>query len=109
MNIEQFSVNSELVEIKLNSEEIKSRYGDEIIFFTKTHPKLTTYFNFFEARVNGDYERLEDIMRNLILNQQGEPAIKPDQTLPADIFTAAIIEIGDLLGKSISRTSNSTA
>lgn len=107
MNIDKFSVNNQLVEIKLNTEEILDRYGEEIIFYTHSHPKLTTYFKFFQSRLDGDYESLEALMRDMILNSEGKPAIKSDQTLPTDIFTAAILAVGDILGKSVSKTSKS--
>lgn len=108
MNITEYSLTSELIEIKLDSDEIIEKYNEPIIFYTQSHPKLTTYFNFFEARVNSDYDRLEDIMKTIILNENGKPALKSDETLPADIFTAAILAVGDILGKSVSRMSNST-
>lgn len=106
MNIDNFQTESQLIEIKLDSDDIKTKYGEDIVFWTQSHPKLTTYFNFFEARVNGDYARLETIMRELILDSQGQPAIKPEKTLPADIFTAAILAIGERLGKSMTAQSN---
>lgn len=105
MNIDALKINSELVKISLDHEDITTKYGDAIEFWTHSHPKLTTYFQFFEARINADYDRLEAIMRELILNSEGNPTLDKDQTLPADIFTAAIVAVGDLLGKSISKTS----
>lgn len=107
MNINKFKTKSDLIEIRLDDESIKTNYGEEIIFYTQSHPKLTTYFNFFESRVNGDYDKLEQIVRSLILNKDGQPALKDDETLPADIFTQVILKLGEQLGKSASRTSTS--
>ena len=107
MNIDKFKTKSDLIEIRLDTDEIKEKYGDEIIFYTQSHPKLTTYFNFFESRVNGDYDKLEGIVRSLILNKDGKPALKDDETLPPDIFTQVILSLGEQLGKSTSRASTS--
>ena len=63
MTIEKYKITSKLIEIRLDDEEIVKEYGEPVIFYMQDHPKLTTYFNFYEYRVNGHYEKLEDLMR----------------------------------------------
>lgn len=105
MDITKFKCQSQITEIKLDSEDIVKQYGEAISFWTHTHPPLTAYFRFFESRVNGDYATLEQILRELILNSKGEPVLSKDETLPADIFTNIILKLGEILGKLPSKTS----
>lgn len=105
MDITKFTQKPQLVEVIIDDPEMIEKYGDSIKFHTYDTVKLTTYFAFFESRVNGEYDRLEKIMRNLILDKDGKEIVKEDETLPADIFTQAILKIGEILGKLPSKTS----
>jgi hypothetical protein len=45
------------------------------------------------------------MMKQLILNEEGKPALKDNEDLPIDIAAAAINKLGDILGKSQSKAS----
>ena len=88
--------------------ELLEKYNEPITFHTYDIVGLSTYFEFFNARSDGQYEQLDKIIKKLILNDKGKPAIKDDQDLPIDIAAAAINKIGAILGKSQSKTSTQT-
>lgn len=105
MNIQDFASTPKLIEIILDDPELLERYNEPITFHTYDIVGLSTYFEFFNARSDGQYEQLDRIIKKLILNDKGKPAIKDDQDLPIDIAAAAINKIGAILGKSQSKTS----
>jgi hypothetical protein len=105
MNIQEFASTPKLIEIVLDDKDLLDKYNEPITFHTYDIVGLSTYFEFFNARSDGEYEQLDKIIKKLILNDQGKPAIKHDQDLPIDIAAAAINKIGAILGKSQSKTS----
>jgi hypothetical protein len=48
------------------------------------------------------------MIKKLILNEHGKPALQHDEDLPIDIAAAAINKIGEILGKSQSKTLTQT-
>lgn len=109
MNIQEFASTPKLIEIVLDDKELLEKYNEPITFHTYDIVGLSTYFEFFNARSDGQYEQLDKIIKKLILNDKGKPAIKDDQDLPIDIAAAAINKIGAILGKSQSKASTPTA
>tara|TARA_R110001632_G_C11230034_1_gene406496 strand:+ start:126 stop:470 length:345 start_codon:yes stop_codon:yes gene_type:complete len=109
MNIAEFSNKPKLVEIKLDEKDLLEKYGDPITFHTYDVVGMSTYFNFFNARSEGEYENLGNLMKQMILDKDGNPALKDDEDLPIDIAASAINKLGEILGKSQSKTSTPTA
>lgn len=105
MNIDKFVTTPQLIEIILDDEELVSEYGEPITFYTYDIVSMTTYFDFFNARSNSEFERLQKLIKTMILNDKGEPVLKEGNDLPIDILTKAIIKLGDILGKSPSKKS----
>lgn len=108
MNITEFASVPKLIEIQLDDTELIERYGEPITFHTFDIVGLNTYFEFFNARSKSEYSQLDSIIKKLILNAEGKPALKENEDLPIDIAAAAINKIGAILGKSQSKTSTPT-
>jgi len=105
MDLSTLVTEPKLTKITLDAPEIVEKYGDTIVFWAYDNIQLSTYFKFFDTRLKGEYEDLEAITRALILKEDGTQMISDGKTLPPDIFSAAIVAIGELLGKSQSKTS----
>lgn len=105
MNIKEFASVPKLIEIKLDSDELLERYGEEITFHTYDTVPMATYFDFYNARSNSEFEQLDKMMKRMILDKQGKPVLADNEDLPIDIAAAAINKIGEILGKSLSKTS----
>lgn len=109
MNIKKFASVPKLIEISLDSEELVERYGEPITFYTYDIVPMTTYFEFFNARTNNEFVQLDKMMKNMILDKSGKRALADNEDLPIDIAAAAINKIGEILGKSLSKTSTQNA
>lgn len=108
MNIQKFASTPKLIEIVLDDEDLVKTYGEPITFWTYDVVSLATYFEFFNSRSNGQFEALEKVIKKLILLENGKPAIQDNQDIPIDIAAAAIAKVGDILGKSQSKTLTKT-
>ena len=105
MKLQELAKAPELIEIVLDDEDIIKTYGEPITFYTYDTVNLTTYFEFFEARTKSQFDILNKIIKKMILNEEGKPAIQDNQDLPVDISAAVLNKIGEILGKSQSRPS----
>ena len=109
MNIAEFSTKPKLIKITLDNNDLVEKYGEPITFYTYDIVGMSTYFDFFNARQDGKYDNLGKLMNQMILDKDGKPALKDDEDLPIDIAASAINKLGEILGKSQSKTSTPTA
>lgn len=105
MNIKQYASVPQLIEIILDSTELLEKYGEPITFYTYNVVPLSTYFDFYNARSNSEFDQLDKMMKRMILDNDGNPVLAHNEDLPIDIAAAAINKIGEILGKSQSKTS----
>lgn len=105
MNIKDFASKPTLVEIILDDKDLVEKYGEPITFFTYNIVRMSTYFDFFNARSNNEFSNLDKMMKAMILDKDGKQVLADDEDLPIDIAAAAINKIGEILGKSLSKAS----
>jgi hypothetical protein len=98
-SIEQYARKPELLEIILDDSDIIEEFGEEVIFYMKDYVDINTYFDFYQSQSqNGT--GLNELLRKIILNKQGEPVLKEDQALPVKLAVGALAKINLNLGKS---------
>jgi hypothetical protein len=66
---------------------------------------INTYFDFYKSQSDRDGDKLNLMLRKLILNEHAKPCIPEDHILPVDIALAALGAINDHLGKSKTKPS----
>jgi hypothetical protein len=97
-SIGNFAKKPELVQIVLDSPDIREEFGDEVVFYMKDYVDINTYFDFFRNQTDNAYG-LNEIIRRMILNEQGEPILGKDDALPVNLAVAALSKINENLGK----------
>ena len=105
MNIKEFASKPTLIEVVIDNTDIVEKYGETIKFHTFDIVSLSTYFDFYNSRNNGEFVNLEKLIRKLVLDEKGKPVLADDEDLPVDIAAEAISKIGDIMGKSQRKTS----
>jgi hypothetical protein len=105
MNIKEFASKPELMEVTLDNEDLIEKYGEPITFYTYNIVRMSTYFDFFNARSNNEFSNLDKMMKSMILDKDGKQVLADDEDLPIDIAAATINKIGEILGKSQSKAS----
>lgn len=97
MKISELSKQPQLTKITLSSETVVQKYGDEIEFWMYDRQPLDV----FAKLSTGDSadSHVVELISKLILDENGNPVIKDGHTLPIDIVTECMAEIGKVLGK----------
>lgn len=106
--IKEFAKKPQLIEVQVDEESIVEQYGEPITFWMMDYVDINTYFDFFKAQTEGAGDTLNVLLRKIILNQEGKPALADDEALPIDISIAALTKINDVLGKSKTKSSIQT-
>lgn len=107
MNINKFAKKPEMVKVTLDDEELVKQYGEPITFWMLDFVDINTYFDFFKSQSTAEGEKLNLLMRKIILREDGTPALAEDEALPIDIAIAALTKINETLGKSKTKSSMS--
>jgi len=108
VNIKDFASKSELIEMIIDNDDIIEKYGEPITFHTYNIVRMSTYFDFFNARSNNEFSNLDKMMKSMILDKDGNRILADDEDLPIDIAAAVINKLGEVLGKPQSKASIQT-
>lgn len=106
MDISKLAKKPQLVQLTLDSEDIVSQFGEPITFYMKDHMGVGTYFDFYRLQQQEDDVLLNDLIRKLILKEDGSPALAEDEVLPVKLILAILMKINDFLGKSVTKAAS---
>jgi len=100
MDIAKLANKPQLEKLTLDDADIVERFGEPITFYIHDHMGISTYFNFYKLQQAEDDTLLNDLLRKIILKEDGSNAIGPDEVLPVQLVLAILMRINDFLGKS---------
>ena len=98
MKLNQLAARPQLIKLTLDSEHIVAKYGEAVEFYSWDRQPLDVFMrlaNTDQSKVGN----LIDVVRTLILDEEGNETISDDNMLPADVLIAAIARITETLGK----------
>lgn len=105
MDINKYAKKPELIKVELDDEALIEAYGEPVTFWMLDFLDINTYFDFFKSQNSNQDDKLNQIIRKIILKEDGTPALASDEALPIDISIAALIKINEILGKSKTKSS----
>jgi len=98
MKLSELAQKPKLQKITIDQEALVAKYGDELEFFIYDRQPLDIFTKL--AAVNeGNVAEYIVILRDLILNEEGNPVMTDEKSLPLDVMTESMRLIGDHLGK----------
>ena len=100
MDISTLAKKPQLTKLEITDEDVVSEFGEAITFYIIDEMDVATYFNFYKFQQNQDSELLNELLRKLILKEDGTPSIGADQVLPVSLTLAVLVKINEFLGKS---------
>jgi hypothetical protein len=100
MDISKLTKKPQLTKIEISDKDIVDQYGDIVSFWIIDEMDISTYFNFYKLQQSQDSNQLNELLRTLILKEDGTPAIASDEILPVNLTLAVLVAINDFLGKS---------
>lgn len=98
MKINQLAAKPQLVKLELDAPELVEAFGEVIEFWTWDRQPLDTFMKLASANQQ-DYAKMLDVVRTLILDEEGRQVIQGENTLPSKVLIAAVAKIVELLGK----------
>lgn len=99
MKLKELSAKPQLIEITLSNESVKKKYGEEVSFHTYDRQPMDVFMKLANANDGGKPGDVIDMVKDLILDDEGKPIITKENTLPTDVMILAVGAIVERLGK----------
>jgi hypothetical protein len=98
MKLSQLSAKPQLIEIKIDDEDTVKEFGEAITFHTWDRQPMDVFMKLANM-TNNDTASIIDIVKTLILDDNGKEILTKDSMLPTHVLMKAITKVTDLLGK----------
>lgn len=98
MKINQLAARPQLIKLTIDDNDTINQFGEIVEFWSWDRQPLDTFMRLANAD-QGDMSNMIDIVRTLILDEEGKQVITDDNMLPSQVLVKAISKIVELLGK----------
>jgi hypothetical protein len=98
MKLNQIAAKPKLITITLDDEEIVKEFGEPVEFQTWDRQPLEVFMKLASANQQ-DQTQMINIVRTLILDEDGKEIINDENMLPTNLLIKAIAKIVEKLGK----------
>lgn len=98
MKLSKLAAKPQLIKVELNDEDTVKEFGEPLEFYTWDRQPLDVFMklaNSDEAKIGS----MIDIVRTLILDEDGKEIISGDKMLPSTVLIKSISKIVEALGK----------
>lgn len=100
MDIKSLAKEPQLTKITLDDPAIVEKHGEAVEFWTWDRVTTPAFVKLAALDEQSNPADIFEVMRDFILDSQGEPVITEGLALPMDILVAAMGAVSDGLGKS---------
>jgi hypothetical protein len=97
MKLNQLIAKPQLVKMELNDEDTISEYGEGIEWWYWDRQPLEKFFKIAAGDNQG--ETILSTMKEMILDESGQPLLKEGDSLPNKIFLKVVAKMSEVLGK----------
>jgi hypothetical protein len=101
MKLNQLAAKPQLVKVEINDEEVVTEFGEALEFWVWDRQNMDSFIKLATLDYN-DFGKVADLVKELVLDEQGQPVIKDDLSLPTNILMKVITTVVETLGKSVS-------
>lgn len=98
MKLSQLAAKPQLIKIELNDVEIVEEFGETLEFWSWDRQPLETFMKLANSKEN-DPTGMIEIVKTLILDENGKEIIAKDTMLPSHVLIRVIAKIVETLGK----------
>lgn len=99
MRLSQIAAKPKLIELSIDDEEVTKEYGEPLVFYTWDRQPMEVFTRMANLSEQNNIAELLNIVRTLILDEDGKEILTDDATLPTAILMKVISKITDQLGK----------
>lgn len=97
MKLSQLASKPQLIEVSLDDEAIVSEYGEAITFYTYDRQPIDLFMRLAQSSETNS-GAVVDIVKDLILDENGKKLLVGDTMLPSRVLMKAITKITQILG-----------
>jgi hypothetical protein len=98
MKLSQLSAEPLLIELKLDDEDTIKQYGEPVTFWTYDRQPMDVFMKLANTDTNNT-ANIVDVVKHLLLDEQGKEIITKKNVLPMPIMMKAVTKVTELLGK----------
>jgi hypothetical protein len=98
MKLSQLTAKPQLVKVELTDEDILKEYNEAIEFYTWDRQPMDVFMKLASA-TQDNAGNIIDIVKTLILDEDGKQILTKDNMLPTNILMKAISKVTEMLGK----------
>ena len=98
MKLSQLTAKPQLVLVKLEDEDTIKDFGEAVEFYTWDRQPMDVFMKLASATQENTTNVIE-IVRTLILDEDGKQILTKDNMLPTNILMKAISKVTEMLGK----------
>jgi hypothetical protein len=98
MKLSQLCSEPQLIELKLDDKDTVKEFGEPVVFYTWDRQPMEVFMRLanIEQKNTGD---IINIVKTLILDEEGKPVLSDKNMLPTAVLMKAIAKVTEQLGK----------
>jgi hypothetical protein len=99
MKLSQIAAKPKLIEVSIDDEEVIKEYAEALTFYTWDRQPMDVFTRMANLSESNDISGLLDIVRTLVLDEDGKEILTTESTLPTSILMKVIGKVTEHLGK----------
>lgn len=99
MKLSQISSEPKLIELELDDAATIEEYGEPLVFHTWDRQPMDVFTRIANVGETGDMSVLLEIVKTLILDEDGKPILSDKNMLPTSVLMKAMNKVTEHLGK----------
>ncbi len=99
MKLSQIAAKPKLIEVSIDDEEVIKEYEEALTFYTWDRQPMDVFTRMANLSESNDISGLLDIVRTLVLDEDGKEILTKESTLPTSILMKVINKVTEHLGK----------
>jgi len=98
MKLTQLTAKPQLIKIQIDDEETVKEFGEPIEFWIWDRQPMHKFVKMANLKEN-DIESLVQVVREMVLDEQGKETLTEEVALPMNVLTKVIGKVVETLGK----------
>ena len=99
MKLSQIAAKPKLIEVSIDDEEIIKEYDEALTFYTWDRQPMDVFTRMANLSESNDIVGLLEVVRTLVLDEDGKPILEKESTLPTTVLMKVIGKVTEHLGK----------
>lgn len=103
MDLLKLAAKPQLVKVEINDEDTIQEFGEPLEFYVHDRQDMDKFVKLATLDYS-NFASVGDVVKDMILDAEGNHILKDGNTLPTQILMKAIQQVIEVLGKSVSPT-----